>query len=291
LLSATIGAIPFDGFLMNRSFCDLSELAAAVPDGAKVAVPTDRCGVAMALTRELLRRGVRGLHLVCVPVSGLQADVMIGAGVVATLETSAVTLGEFGGAPRFVAAVRDGSIRLLDATCPAIHAALQAAEKGIPFIPLRGLLGTDVLARRTDWKVIDNPFQNGDAIVVLPAIQPDFAIFHAPLADRHGNVFIGRWRELMTMAHASRQTLVTVEEVTEDDLLRDVDRAPGVLPSIYVSAIAKAPRGAWPLQFGDAYDIDEAALARYVAAAQTPDGFQQWLARWLDETACAEVGA
>jgi len=45
------------------------------------------------------------------------------------------------------------------------------------------------------------------------------------------------------------------------------------------------------LQFGDAYDIDEEALARYVAAAQTPSGFQQWLARWLDETACTEVGA
>jgi glutaconate CoA-transferase subunit A len=276
---------------MDSSVCELSELAAIIPNGAMVAVPVDRCGVPMALTRELVRRRLRGLHLVCVPVSGLQADLMIGTGMVTTIETSAVTLGEFGAAPRFVAAVRDGSIELRDATCPAIHAALQAGEKGVPFIPLRGLLGTDVLARRHDWKVVENPFAVGDQIVVLPAIRPDFAIFHAALADRHGNVFIGRWRELMTMAHAARRTLVTVEEIVEQDLLRDVDRAPGVLPSIYVSAVAHAPNGAWPLQLNDAYELDQVALADYTAAAQTAGGFEQWVREWLGETVGDEIEA
>ncbi|HTT40594.1 MAG TPA: CoA transferase [Burkholderiales bacterium] len=266
---------------MKTTLCDLSTLAATVPDGAKVAVPADRSGVAMTFTRELVRRRVRDLHLVCVPVSGLQAEVMIGAGLVATLETSAVTLDEFGPAPRFVAAVREGAIKLLDATCPAIHAALQAGQKGIPFIPLRGLIGTDVLANRPDWKVIDNPFHTGDPIVVLPAIRPDFALFHAPLADRYGNVFIGRSRELMTMAHAAHRTLVTVEEVSDVDLMRDPDRAPGVIPSIYITALAEAPRGAWPLQLADAYGIDEAALLQYVEAAQTARGFERWIAEWL----------
>ena len=81
----------------------LAELAARVPDGTKLAVPRDITGPAMAATRALIRRGVRNLHLVCVPTSGLQADLLIGAGCVATLETSAVTLGEFGPAPRFTA--------------------------------------------------------------------------------------------------------------------------------------------------------------------------------------------
>ncbi len=67
----------------------LAELAARVPDGAKLAVPRDITGPAMAATRALIRRGVRGLHLVCVPTSGLQADLLIGAGCVAALETSA----------------------------------------------------------------------------------------------------------------------------------------------------------------------------------------------------------
>ena len=264
---------------------DLSALAAMIPNGAKVAVPSDNTGVSMAATFALVRRGVRGLHLVCVPISGLQADIMIGAGVADAIETSAITLGEFGSAPRFVAALRTGRIRMLDATCPAIHAALQAAEKGIPFIPLRGLIGTDVLARRTDWKVIDNPFQAQDPIVLLPAIRPDIALFHAPLADRLGNVFVGRWRELLTMAHAARQTLVTVEAITDDDLMEDPDRSPGVIPALYVTRIAHAPRGAWPLRFGDAYPLDESALSRYVSAARTEEGFQRILQEWLAEPA------
>ncbi len=267
--------------MLTAPLCDLPALAAMIPNGAQLAVPSENCGVAMAATRELVRRGVRGLHLVCVPVSGLQAEIMIGAGLVETVETSAVTLAELGPAPRFTAALRDGKIRVLDSTCPAIHAGLQAAQKGIPFIPLRGLIGTDVLANRPDWKVIDNPFRTDDPIVLLPAIQPDIALFHAPLADRHGNVFIGRWRELLTLAHAARHTLVTVEQITERDLMEDPERSPGVIPALYVTGIAEARRGAWPLRFGADYPTDQEAVERYVAAARTDSGFRDWLQAWV----------
>ena len=261
--------------------CNLSELAAAVPDGAKLVVPSDNCGVAMAATRELVRRGVHGLHLVCVPTSGLQAEILIGAGAIATLETSAVTLGEFGPAPRFVAAVKNGRIRILDSTCPAVHAALQAGQKGLPFIPLRGLIGSDLLSSRTDWKVIDNPFAPGDPIAVLPAINPDIALFHAPLADRSGNVYIGRRRELLTMAHASKQTLVTVESVSEHNLFDDARLAPGVVTAIYVHRIAVASRGAWPIGLPEYYGPDDTAIARYVQSAKTAEGFRRYLEEWL----------
>ncbi len=267
--------------MLSAPLCDLASLAAMIPDGAKLAVPSENCGVAMAATRELIRRGVRSLHLICVPVGGLQTDIMIGAGSVDTVETSAVTLGEFGSAPRFAAALLEKQVRVIDATCPAIYAALQAAQKGIPFIPLRGLLGTDVLANHPDWKVIDNPFQPGDPIVLLSAIRPDVALFHAPLADHDGNVFIGRWRELLTLAHAARRTLVTVEEMTERDLMEDPNLSPGVIPSLYVTAIAKARQGAWPLRFGDYYPLDQEAVACYVAAARTEAGFRTWLRDWL----------
>ncbi len=264
----------------------LDDLAAMVPDGAKLAVPRDITGPAMAATRALIRRGVRGLHLVCVPTSGLQADLLIGAGCVATLETSAVTLGEFGPAPRFTAAVKAGAIAILDATCPAIHAGLQAAEKGIPFMPLRGVLGSDLVAQRPDWQVIQNPYAEAggdeDPILVLPAIRPDAALFHAPRADRFGNVWIGPRRELMTMAHAARQTLVTVEEVVDGDLRAEDAAAAGTIPALYIGAIAEAPSGAWPLAFHDAYGDDAAELADYARLARTEPGFEQYLARFLE---------
>ncbi|MFH1604148.1 MAG: CoA transferase [Pseudomonadota bacterium] len=271
----------------QEPLCSLEQLAAAVPDGAKLVVPSDNCGVAMSATRELVRRGVRGLHLVCVPTSGLQAEILVGAGAVATLETSAVTLGEFGPAHRFIDALRNGRIRILDSTCPAVHAALQAGQKGLPFIPLRGLIGSDLLASRRDWKVIDNPFQPGDPIAVLPAINPDIALFHAPLADRSGNVYIGRRRELLTMAHASKQTLVTVEDITERDLFDDPKLAPGLVPAIYVSRVAVARQGAWPIGLPEHYGADDAALGRYVQSAKTDEGFLRFLDEWLGEKVVA----
>ncbi len=271
---------------MNQQpVCSLKELAAAVPDGAKLVVPSDNCGVAMAATRELVRRGVRDLHLVCVPASGLQAEILIGAGAIDVLETAAVTLGEFGPAHRFIDAVRNRRIRILDSTCPAVHAALQAGQKGLPFIPLRGLIGSDLLASRSDWKIIDNPFQPGDAIAVLPAINPDIALFHAPLADRAGNVYIGRRRELLTMAHASKQTFVTVEAISEHDLFADPKLAPGVVPAIYISRIALAKKGAWPIGLPGDYGPDDAAISRYVQSAKTEEGFRRFLDEWLGETA------
>jgi glutaconate CoA-transferase, subunit A len=259
----------------------LDEALAAVTDGCLLAVPRESSGAAMAATRALIRRGIKRLHLVTLPTSSLQADLLIGAGCIATLETSAVSLGEFGPAPRFNAAILAGTIRMLDATCPALHAQLQAAEKGVPFMPLRGLIGSDVLAHRADWKVADNPFGNNDPIVLLPALTPDVALFHAPMADHFGNVFIGTQRELVTMAHAARKTVVTVEKIYDGDLLRNPLFAPGSLPGFYVEAIAVEPRGAWPLPLPDYYAIDAAHMSEYAQLAATSEGFDDYLQRYV----------
>src|SRR5258706_10789552 len=147
----------------------LDEALAVITDGCVLAVPREVSGVAMPATRALVRRGVRRLHLIALPTSSLQADLLIGAGCVETIETSAVSLGEFGPAPRFTAAVTSGTIRMHDTTCPALHAAFQASEKGVPFMPLRGLIGSDVLAHRRDWKVVGQPFGKNDPHLLLPA--------------------------------------------------------------------------------------------------------------------------
>lgn len=264
----------------------LDELVAGIAPGDRVAIPRDYSGVAMAATRALVRRGTGGLSLLAVPTSGLQADVLIGAGLVREVEAAAISLGESGLAPRFTDALRRGTVVMRDSTCPAVHAGLQAAEKGIPFMPLRGILGSDVLARRDDWRVIDNPLADGpDPIVLLPALHPDVALFHATRADRHGNVWVGRHRELATMAHAAARTLVTVEEVVDGDLLADPETAPGAIPALYVTAIAVAPRGAWPLGLGGRYAPDGSELARYAAAARDADGFAAWLAEHVGREA------
>ncbi len=257
----------------------LDEALAPITDGCVLAVPRDVSGVAMAATRALIRRGVKGLTLVALPTSSLQADLLIGAGCVETIETSAVSLGELGPAPRFTAAVTSGALRVKDATCPALHAGFQAAEKGVPFMPLRGLIGSDVLAHRPDWRVIDNPFGNDDPIVLLPALKPDVALFHAPMADREGNIYIGRDRELAMMAHAAAKTVVTVETIHDGNLFDDPLLAVGALGGFYVEAVAVAPKGAWPLALAEHYPADTAHIADYARLAATAEGFAAYLDR------------
>lgn len=263
-------------------------MASRIPDGALLALPPEYAPCSMETVRALIRRGARDLRLLGVPQFGLQADLLIGAGCVAEVEAAAVTMGELGLAPRFTDAIKTGRIRMKDTTCPAIHAALQASEKGVPFLPLRGLLGTDVLSRRPDWQVGENPFSENDPIVYLPAIRPDVTLFHAAKADRLGNVWIGIRRELAVMAHASRTTCVTVEEILEGSLLDDPVLAAGTIPGIYITAVAKAKAGCWPLGLPHGYGADGDHLASYVRMAQTQDGFDSYVRQYVTRREAAE---
>ena len=274
---------------MSDLFTDIESLAARIGDGAKVALPPDYSGCALAVVRALIQRGVRDLHLVGVPSVGLQGDLLIGAGCVATLETAAVTMDEFGPAPRFTAAVKAGTLRVIDGTCPAIHAGLQAAEKGIPYMPVRGIVGSDLLAHRDDWMVGDNPFDaDSGPLVLVKAIRPDVALFHVPLADRFGNVWVGVRREMMTMAHAAKTALVTFEERFDGNLLTDEAYAAGTIPGLYVGGLAEAKQGAWPVGLYGRYPADAAHMADYVALAKTDEGFATYLDRFVTRSAAAE---
>jgi len=263
------------------SLMDLESLAARVPDGSRLAMPPDNSLPSVALAKALIRRGVRGLRLVGVPTSGFATDILVGAGCVAEVETSAVSLGEAGFAPRFSAAVKAGTLVVRDCTCPAVHTMLQAAEKGVPFMPLRGLIGSDILKHRPDWKVVPNPYaEHGeDPIVLLPALSPDIAIFHAVMADAEGNVWLGRRRECATIAHAAKRALVTVERVVPGNFLEDERLAPGTINATYVTDIAIAERGARPIALLDEYGFDAAYVAEYARMAKTEAGFAAWLAR------------
>lgn len=256
---------------------DANAIAAAIADGSSIGLPPDYSLVAMDVVRALVRRKSKDLRLIGVPVLGLCADILIGAGCVKEVETSAVTLGEAGLAPRFAEAAQQGALNIIDATCPMIHTGLQATEKGVPFMPLRGVLGSDLVKNHPDWKTIDNPYAKGDAILLAKAIAPDVALFHARWVDEAGNVWVGRRRELATLAHASKACFVTYEELKTGDMLEDELLAPGCISSVYVTGVAPAPRGAWPLGVPDVYGIDDAHVQQYARLAKTADGFRQYL--------------
>jgi glutaconate CoA-transferase, subunit A len=268
--------------LAARHSKQAADLAALIPDGAFLALPPDYSLPSMAVVRALILQKKKNLRLLGVPVLGMCADLLIGAGCVAEVESSAVSLGEAGLAPRFTEAVEKGEIKVRDATCPAVHTALQASEKGVPFMPLRGVLGSDLVKQRGDWQVAQNPFTTKeDPILFVAAISPDIALFHARWADEAGNVWVGRRRELATIAHAAKQTLVTYEELKPGDMLDDELLAPGVISATYVTATAPAKRGAWPLGISGVYDIDDAHLVNYAKAARTREGFERYLQEFV----------
>ena len=262
----------------ENSFISVDDLVAMIGSGEMLAIPKDESGPAMAATRALLRRGVRDIHLLCAPVCGLQADLLVGAGCVRTVECGGIVINEVGVGPRFREAVRKGTIELRDSTCPAIHAGLQAGEKGQPFAAIRGLLGSDLLKVRKDWRVIDNPFgTGGDPVVLVPAITPDVFIFHAAWGDRFGNVWIAGRRDLAYVAHASKRTLVTVEEIWDGNLLEDERMGPGSLSSVYVTATAQVAHGAWPLSLQRRYPEDIEHIKEYARLARTEEGFNEYM--------------
>jgi glutaconate CoA-transferase subunit A len=282
-VSATVDALQANS---TRFLGSAGDIAALIADGSLLAMPPDYSMPAMEVVRSLIRNKSRNLRLLGVPVLGLCADLLIGAGCVAEVETSAVSLGEAGLAPRFTEAAEKGLLKVNDATCPAIHTGLQATEKGVPFMPLRGILGSDLTKNRNDWKVLQNPFSSEqDSILYVKAISPDVALFHARWVDEAGNAWIGRRKELATIAHASRLTFVTFEEKKEGDMLEDELLAPGVISSVYISAAAPAKRGAWPLGAPGMYDIDDAHLALYAKAAKTREGFQRYLEDFVFKSA------
>ncbi len=257
-------------------------LARHIPDGSSITVNKgDEADVPMALAFAMIRKGLRNLHIVTLPtcaypVSGMMLDLLIGAGCVASVETSGISLHELGPAPRFSAAVKSGHLRVIDATCPAVYAGLQAGVKGQPFAPLRGLIGSDVQRHRPDYKIIQNPFNEAtDPIVLVPAIQADVAIFHASLADTEGNIWIGRDRDRVNAAQAASMTLVTVDAITEVNLLKDPNRCGGVISAMHVDAICVAPQGCWPMDSNGQTDL--AAVRAYQDAARSEDGFERYL--------------
>lgn len=118
--------------------------------------------------------------------------------------------------------------------------ALQAGASGIGWTPVPGLLGTDLLRRRPDFKVIDDPYQPGRQTVLVPALRPQFALVHGRRADPRGNVVIATTYDDRLLIQAAETVLMSVEDIREDgaDHLHAGEQ---VIPAAYVDVLTVAP--------------------------------------------------
>ena len=161
---------------------------------------------------------------------------------------------------------------------------LQAGAMGVPFVPVRGLYGSDLLAIRGDFKVIEDPYAPRQQVVVAPALRPDVFLTHGAIADRLGNVItVDEGRNDLLAAQASHRVLVSVEELSEEPLTPATRPGWIFIPAFYVDAVVLAPRGAHPTGFAGLYDPDEAHMAEYVRAAGSDEGLAAYLERYVFE--------
>jgi glutaconate CoA-transferase, subunit A len=163
-----------------------------------------------------------------------------------------------------------------------MYSMVQAGSMGVPFVAVRGLLGSDILAHRPDLRVVENPFQETESVVVAQPIRPEVAVFHALRADRLGNALIpGGMRDDLMMARAGRWVVVTTEEIVEKEISGEGPGGHTFLPAVDVDQVALAPFGAHPGNCGLHYAHDPAHIREYLEAAQEEGSFQAYLGKYV----------
>jgi acyl CoA:acetate/3-ketoacid CoA transferase alpha subunit len=244
-----------------------------VSDGVTLGIGGQTLGrVTMALAHEIIRQGVKDITLVGCSMS-MSMDMLVGAGLVKRTECGTGNLERIGTTMRWRRAIEEGRLEIEDYSHLGMASRFLAGSLGLPFMPSKSMLGTDIVNKkgsngRKTLEIIDNPWEPGDPVVLVPAVNPDVSIIHAQKADRMGNVVIeGFTTHEVEMAKASDAVIVSCEELIDTDEVRsDSDRTS--IPYIYVDAVVVQPWGAYPTSTHRHYVQDEDHLAHYQAAAR-----------------------
>ena len=266
---------------MEKKLAPLSEaIEKFVSDGDTVAiggVGRNRCP--MELVREIIRQKKKDLHIIG-REKGMDFDILIGAGCVRKVSFALVSLEEFGLAPNFRRKAESGEIELDEHACGTIINSIRASAMGIPCIPVKGMIGSDVLRYSKTIREFVCPFTE-EKMVLVKALNPDVALIHAHKADEYGNIqLLGSPWEDIYMAKAAKKVIVSVEEIVSHDEIKNNPHLT-TIPYFYVSAVVHTPKGAWPTSCDSYYSYDDNHIMEYVKLAKTPEGFEEYLKKYV----------
>jgi glutaconate CoA-transferase, subunit A len=271
----------------------LAGAVSLVRDGAIVALGGGLSArLPMAMVRELVRQGRRGLHLVG-SAHSIDVDMLVAVGAVRRCEESYVGFEQdLGLAPAYRRAAEEGTIEVAESCCVNILAQLRASEMGLPFLPVRGVRGSDITRLHPEYRQVTCPF-TGETLVAVPALRPDVALLHAPSGDRYGNLHLEQPYVLdERFAAASRTVIATVDELVSTD---HVVSSGVTIPAHLVAAVAEVPFGAHPSSCYPRYAYDRDHLLQYVSASRSsPADLEKYLAAYVgdsEEDYRAAVGA
>ena len=266
----------------------LQEAARGIPSGASITAG----GFAvshqpLAFTREMIRNGVRDLTLIGMAECWV-AEWLCAVGALSRTYMSNFMLEGFGRCRRFSAAVESGELQVEDHSHFGITARLVAAGLGLPFMPVRSMAGTDILAKpgfeppEHKYHTLRSPF-GGEPVTLLSALRPDFAILHVAKADEIGNVqTFGSAAIVSEQARAAKFVIVTAEEiVTTDEIRRNPEST--MIPALMVHQVVHVPYGAHPTGVYGYYDHDAVHLAEYYEASRTDEGARAYFRKYVDD--------
>jgi glutaconate CoA-transferase subunit A len=235
----------------------------------------------MALIREILRSELTDLTIVS--YGGADVGMLCAAGKVKKLVYAFVSLDFIPLEAHFRAARQGGTIEVMEIDEGMMLLGLRAASWGVPFIPTEVGLGTDIVTKCSDLKVIDSPYDDKEW-VAMPALKLDAALIHADKADVRGvcqiagpDFYMDDW-----FARAADKTYVSVDEIVETDYFNDAAQARLVhWERSVTTGVVHLPGGAHPSSCSPQYGFDIPHLKEYNASAKAEDGFAGYFDKYI----------
>lgn len=270
---------------MNNKLLSLRDaIATLVSDGDRVVIGAGlEHNIPFAATHEIIRQGKRDLDVIA-PISDAATDMMIGAGCVGAVTGAWVGNVSGGLGHNHRRAVEQGeprTIHLHDHSNFSLGMALMAAAYGMPYVPVRSLLGSDIVRSNPRLRRAENPFDEGEPIILVPPERPDVAFLPVQRADAEGNAHHWGSTGLMQEAAlaADRVVVLADEIVSSDVILSDPSRI--LFPAFRVSAVCDTPAGGHPSPMIGRWRRDNDFFADYHRRSRNRDGFLDWLEEWV----------
>jgi glutaconate CoA-transferase, subunit A len=236
----------------------------------------------MALVRAILRSPVKDLTVVS--FGGPDVGLLCSAGKVRELVFGFVSLDSIPYDPWFARARQSGSISVRELDEGMVVAGLRAAAQRLPFLPIRAGLGSDVLAHDPSLRLVRSPYEDGEELVAMPALELDVALVHLNRADGYGNAsYLGPdpyFDDLFCLA-AQRRFVSCEHVVSTAELTADVPPQALLLNRMMVDGVVETPGGAHFTSCVPDYGRDEAFQKAYATAAGDDDAWPGFVATYL----------
>jgi glutaconate CoA-transferase, subunit A len=256
-------------------------IARYVSDGASVCLGMQmEQMIPFSAGHEIIRQQRRNLTLIG-PISDILFDQLIGAGC--TRQVIAAWIGNvmMGSAYNFRREVEASRVEVTNLTNFAVSLALQAAAMGVPFLPTRTAMGSDVARDNPFFTEIVDPFGGVPKLHAVKALAPDVTIAHVQRADHDGNAHCwGNFGVMIEAVRAAKTVIVVAEEIVAPEVIAsDPNRT--VIPGFLVSAVVESPMGAHPSPVQGYYKRDDAFFRQYHEQSKTSADFAAWAERWI----------